>query len=167
MPIAVAEHILRGAITDEAEARSVIRGVAWLHLGLAFALFVFWQFLSFWVGALKDLTIDGLIYEGVFFIIILTPSIWTLAHPSRAASLGMVAAAVLTATLTGMCGLIFLSLDHGETPRDLKIWPLAFGAFALAWLGMTYLSWRALKAANLLQRLTLASVATLIAREFD
>jgi hypothetical protein len=169
MGISAPDHLLRGRISGDLEARSVTRWVAWLHVGLTFALFIFWQVLSFWVNALADLTTEGVVNECIFLVVVLTPPIWMLLGRCRAASLGMIAAAVLEAALTGACGLFLLFLSHGprDWPNDIEIWPLAFGAFAFAWLGMAVLSWRAFRAVNLLRLLASASGAALIAREFD
>jgi hypothetical protein len=170
MAISAAVHLLRGRISGESEARSVTRWAAWLHLALTFVLFIFWQVVSFWVNALADLTTEGVVNESVFLLVVVTSPIWMLVRPCRAASLGMIVTAVLEAALTGACGLFFLSLSSKfpVRPGDFEeMWPLAFGAFAFAWLGMGVLSWRAFQAANFLRRQGSASGAALIAREFD
>ncbi len=167
MPISVPDHLVRGAISGEAEAQSVIRWVAWLNIGLTVALFVFLQILSFWVNALADLTTDDVISECVFFLIVLTPPAWMLVGRGRVAALAMLGTALFTGTMTGAFGLSFVTLQHRSRPDDIDVWPLAFAAFTFALLGMTVLAWRAFVAATLLKRLASGRGAALIAREFD
>jgi hypothetical protein len=140
-----------GEIAGELLARSIIRRVAWLYIGLTVATWVFEEACAGSVNA-TDWSVEATRSKAITLLVMVAPPLLLLATRRWFFGGAMIVIAAFVAFVLGSLS-VWLGELRAAAPLRLDPWLLGLALLTLAWIVAAAASCRAFQAANLLRRL--------------